>query len=68
MVIPSIPSSALSSISNIIERTIMNRITININNTQSRNTLHHGRNILEIGNKSITPLPVTINCGETRSM
>ncbi|PKY54383.1 hypothetical protein RhiirA4_426738 [Rhizophagus irregularis] len=35
------------------------RITINIDNTQSRNILHHGKHI---GNKLIiTPLPVTIN-------
>ncbi|CAB4491081.1 unnamed protein product [Rhizophagus irregularis] len=31
------------------------------------NTLHHGRYVLGIGNKSVTPLPVTINRKETGS-
>jgi hypothetical protein len=67
MAIPSIPSSALLSICNIVKRNLVNRITININNIQSSNTLHHGRHILETGNKLIIPLPVTINRGETGS-
>ncbi|CAB4398752.1 unnamed protein product [Rhizophagus irregularis] len=53
-----IPPIPLSAINNFIQNNLVNRITININNTQSRNTLHHGKHI---GNKLITPLPVTIN-------
>ncbi|PKC05192.1 hypothetical protein RhiirA5_421205 [Rhizophagus irregularis] len=53
-----IPPILLSVVNNFVQNNLVNRITININNTQSRNTLHHGKHI---GNKLITPLPVTIN-------
>ncbi|UZO20897.1 uncharacterized protein OCT59_013307 [Rhizophagus irregularis] len=53
-----IPPIPLSAINNFVQNNLVNRITININNTQSRNTFHHGKHI---GNKLITPLPVTIN-------
>jgi hypothetical protein len=56
-----IPPIPLSAINNFVQNNLVNRITININNTQSRNTLHHGKHTLEIGNKLIIPLPVTIN-------
>ncbi|GBB89246.1 hypothetical protein RclHR1_15920008 [Rhizophagus clarus] len=59
MAIPPIPSSALSLINNIFGKFFVNKIKININNTQSRNTLHHGKRFL--GNTLIKPLPVTIN-------
>ena len=54
----SIPPIPLSAINNFIQNNLVNNITININNTQSKNTLHHGKHT---GNKLITPLPVTIN-------
>ncbi|CAB5374674.1 unnamed protein product [Rhizophagus irregularis] len=53
-----IPPIPLSAINNFVQNNLVNRITININNTQSRNTLHHGKHI---GNNLLTPLPVTIN-------
>ncbi|PKY58155.1 hypothetical protein RhiirA4_549956 [Rhizophagus irregularis] len=53
-----IPPIPLSAINHFVQNNLVNRITININNNQSRNTLHHGKHI---GNKLITPLPVTIN-------
>ncbi|RGB44229.1 hypothetical protein C1646_748955 [Rhizophagus diaphanus] len=52
-----VPPIPLSGINKFIQNNLVNRITININNTQSRNTLHHGKHS---GNKLITPLPVTI--------
>ncbi|GES91011.1 hypothetical protein GLOIN_2v1788316 [Rhizophagus clarus] len=68
MIIPSNPLSTLLSINNFIQNNFFNRITINIDNSQSRNTLHHGRCILGIGNKLIKPLPVTINRREMGSI
>ncbi|PKB98019.1 hypothetical protein RhiirA5_432098 [Rhizophagus irregularis] len=53
-----IPPILLSAINNFVQNNLVNRITINIDNTQSRNILHYGKHI---GNKLITPLPVTIN-------
>ncbi|CAB5198164.1 unnamed protein product [Rhizophagus irregularis] len=63
----SIPESLILSATKFTKNILVNKITININNTQSRNTLHHGRYVLGIGNKSVTPLPVTINRKETGS-
>ncbi|CAB5374668.1 unnamed protein product [Rhizophagus irregularis] len=63
-----IPLIPLSAINNFVQNNLVNRITININNTQSRNNLHHGKHTLEIGNKLITPLPVTINSREMKSI
>ncbi|GET53643.1 hypothetical protein GLOIN_2v1787352 [Rhizophagus irregularis DAOM 181602=DAOM 197198] len=63
-----IPPIPLSAINNFVQNNLVNRITININNTKSKNTLHHGKHTLEIGNKLITPLPVTINRKEMGSI
>ncbi|GBB89247.1 hypothetical protein RclHR1_15920009 [Rhizophagus clarus] len=68
MVIPSISPSDLLPVNNFIQNNLINRITINIDNTQSGNTLHHGKRILGIGNKLIKPLPVMTNRRETGSM
>ncbi|GBB87491.1 hypothetical protein RclHR1_13990001 [Rhizophagus clarus] len=62
MAISTISISDIASINNFLETTFTNKIKINVNNTQSTNTLHHGKRIL--GNTLITPLPVTINRGE----
>ncbi|CAB4398737.1 unnamed protein product [Rhizophagus irregularis] len=64
----SIQESLILSAAKFTKNILVNRITININNTQSRNTLHHGRCVLGIGNKLITPLPVMINRRETGSI
>ncbi|CAB4442711.1 unnamed protein product [Rhizophagus irregularis] len=64
----SIQESLILSAAKFTKNILINRITININNTQSRNTLHHGRSVLGIGNKLITPLPVMINRRETESI
>ncbi|RGB44219.1 hypothetical protein C1646_778696 [Rhizophagus diaphanus] len=64
----SIQESLILSAAKFTKNILVNRITININNTQSRNTLHHGRCIHGIGNKLITPLPVMINRRETGSI
>ncbi|CAB5198160.1 unnamed protein product [Rhizophagus irregularis] len=45
----------------LFKNNFVNRITININNKQSKNTLHHGKHTLKAGNKLTIPLPVTIN-------
>ncbi|CAB4442614.1 unnamed protein product [Rhizophagus irregularis] len=64
----SIQESLILSAAKFTKNILINRITININNIQSRNTLHHGRSVLGIGNKLITPLPVMINRRETESI
>ncbi|GBC09910.1 hypothetical protein RclHR1_00920028 [Rhizophagus clarus] len=61
--IPSIPPSALSSVSNLFQDNLVKKITISIDNTQSRNMLHHGKRIFGTG-KLIKPLPVMISRGE----
>jgi hypothetical protein len=51
--------SLILSTARFINNKLVNRITININNIQSRNTLHHGKHLLRTRNKLIRP--VTIN-------
>ncbi|PKB98018.1 hypothetical protein RhiirA5_432097 [Rhizophagus irregularis] len=44
----------------LFKNNFVNRITININNKQSKNTLHHGKHTLKAGNKLTIPLPATL--------
>ncbi|PKC06419.1 hypothetical protein RhiirA5_419597 [Rhizophagus irregularis] len=64
----SILESLIMTAAKFTKNILVNRIKINITNTQSRNTLHHGRCVHGIGNKLITPLPVMINRRETGSI